>query len=243
MNPFVNKDGPGSEVLRAARITGPGLPPAGLVLTRPHPSIITNQAWLNIRREDGLTDPASATFAGDVGNIFRMQRTQGIAGAAAATVVANPISVNRANPTDCPGAPATGFIDFTQLGPFNKYTFEIFYDGEVSPRHAFEVRTLTPIVPATNVLGLRWLELTTATLGYLDPADPLAAATPTMNIGWIANPLVETVRSRGATSATATAPGGAMFPALTDDGTSSRNIQLRYRSLDGGFKDSATRFD
>jgi len=40
-NLFINKDGPGSTGLRAARVTGPGLPTAGVVLTRPDPAILT----------------------------------------------------------------------------------------------------------------------------------------------------------------------------------------------------------
>ena len=52
------------------------------------------------------------------------------------------------------------------------------------------------------------------------------------------------------TSAVASAPGnsgacasGDAFPALTGDGSSGRTLQLRYRMLDGGFKDSTTRFN
>lgn len=274
INLFVNKDGPGSDGLRAARVTGPGLPPAGVVLTRPHPAIITDQTWLNVRRKDGLTDPVSATPAADVGNIFRLQRTQGIAGAAATAVQPNPNAGNSnntafpnwAHPLDygAPvGTPLEGYIDFAQLGPYNVYTFEIFYDGETAPRHTIIARTLTPIVPATLAVGQRWIGLTPATLGYLSPGDPLAAATSSMAIAWTPDPFAETVRdvgvftfgggqsisdgivpvARGATSTTAVAPGGALFPALTNDATSTRTIQLRYRMLDGGYKDSTTRFN
>ena len=91
-----------------------------------------------------------------------------------------------------------------------------------------------------------------------------------MALSWTANPLAETVASagvytysaagtvnqglvavaRGATSAVANAPGagagctaGASFPALTADGKSGRSIQLRYRVLDGGYRDSLTRYN
>ena len=56
--------------------------------------------------------------------------------------------------------------------------------------------------------------------------------------------------ARGVTTAVANAPGagpgcaaGANFPALTADGASGRDIQLRYRVLDGGYKDSLTRYN
>ncbi len=107
--------------------------------------------------------------------------------------------------------------------------------------------------------------MSAATLGYLDPANALASAQASMNLAWTANPFAETIISagvyvfgggvnvdqgrvavaRGATSAVANAPAGATggFPALTNDGTSGRQIQLRYRMLDGGYKDSTTHFN
>lgn len=268
---FVNKDGPGSTGLRAARVTGPGLPPAGIVLTRPDPAIVTDQNWLNIRRKDGLTDPAAATFAADVGNIFRLQRTQGVTGTAATTVRPNPNAGNPdnvsfpawAHPLDY-NAPvgSTTYVDFAQLKANSAYQFEIFYDGELTPRHTFTRRMVAPVIPATRAVNLQWIDLTPATLRYLDPADALAAEQATIKLAWTANPYAETVNNagvytfggglavedaivpvaRGATSAVAGAPGP-NFRALTDDGTSWRTIQLRYRMLDGSYKDTTSRFN
>jgi hypothetical protein len=269
---FINKDGPGSTGMRAARVKGPGLPPAGVVLTRPDPAIITDQTWMNIRRKDGLTDPASATFATDVGNIFRLQRTWGLTGADATTVRPNPNASNTnntafpqwAHPLDYGAAlGATDFIDFSQLKANSIYSIEVFYDGETLPRYTFNnKRMVTPVTPAVFAVNLQWNAPTPATLRYLDPADPLGAAQSSMNIAWAQNPFAETIRSvgvytfgggvsiadavipvpRGATSATAVAPGP-NFPTLTSDGTSSRYIQLRYRMLDGSYKDSMSRFN
>jgi adhesin HecA-like repeat protein len=90
-----------------------------------------------------------------------------------------------------------------------------------------------------------------------------------MNLSWGANPYAQTVRSagvytfdaggvvnqggvavtRGATTATATGPvavgatAPTPFPALTADGVTSRAIQIRYRMLDGAYKDSFTRYN
>lgn len=268
---FINKDGPGSTGMRAARVKGPGLPPAGVVLTRPDPAIITDQTWMNIRRKDGLTDPASATFATDVGNVFRLQRTRGLTGADATTVRPNPNASNTnntafpqwAHPLDYGAAlGATDFIDFSQLKANSIYSIEVFYDGETLPRYTFNKRMVTPVTPAVFAVNLQWNAPTPATLRYLDPADPLGAAQSSMNIAWAQNPFAETIGSvgvyafgggvsiadslipvsRGATSATAVAPGP-NFPTLTSDGTSWRSIQLRYRMLDGSYKDSISRFN
>jgi len=275
---FVNKDGPGSEGMRAARVKGPGLPPAGVVLTRPDPSICTEQSWLNLRRKDGRADPASATFAADTGNIFRLQRTAGLAGADASSVRPNPNAGNTnaaafpnwAHPLDY-GAPvgAPAYIDFASLKSNAEYTFEVFYDGETAPRHTFTKTMLQPVIPATRGGGLQWIALTPGTLAYLDPAGALAAPQATVNLAWTPNPFAETIRSaafytfgagetvnqgligvaRGATGAVGNAPGGsgceggAAFARLTGDATSGRAIQLRYRMLDGSYKDSMTRFN
>jgi hypothetical protein len=278
-NLFVNKDGPGSTGLRAARVTGPGLPPAGVVLTRPDSAICTNQNWLNIRRKDGNTDPAAATVAGDIGNTFRLQRTRGLSGTDATTVRPNPNAgnadntafVNWAHPLDYGAAVgATDFIDFSALKANTTYRFEYFYNGETTPRHTYNKTLLAPVIPSTRGGNLQWVTLDAATLEYLDPANAKASARTSIDLGWAANPLAETIRSagvytfgggvsvaqgrvgvaRGATSAVANAPGndgscsaGASFPALTNDGTSSRGIQLRHRMLDGSYKDSFTRFN
>lgn len=276
LNLYVNKDGPNSTGLRAARVKGPGLPPAGVVLTRPDPAVCTEQSWLNIRRKDGNTDPAAATFA-SAGNIFRLQRTVGLTGADATTVRPNPNAGNTnstafpdwAHPLDYGAvAGATNYVDFSELSANILYTFEIFYDGETTARHTFSKTLLSPVIPSTRGGHLQWIALTQATLGYLDPVNALAAAQPSMTLNWTANPYAETVRSaavytfggvtvnqgqvavtRGATSAVADAPGaggcngGTSFPALTPDGATSRSIQLRYRMLDGGYKDSFSRYN
>ena len=63
------------------------------ILGRP----VVHQHTLNLRRKAGLTDSASATEAADVDNFFRVECTQGIAGAAATPVQANPNAGNANN--------------------------------------------------------------------------------------------------------------------------------------------------
>ncbi len=271
INIFINKDGPGSTGLRAARVKGPGLPPAGLVYTPPAPSIITSQNWLNIRRKDGDTDPNQATPADDVGNVFKLQRTRGLIGDDSTTVRPNPNEGNAdnsayvawAHPLDYGEAPgSSGYIDFDQLGPNATYTIEYFYEGETLPRYTVTKTLLQAVMPATRGGKLPWANLTSATRDYLDPTNPKAAATASMNLAWNTNPYAEAIHSaavytfgsgqsisqgqvpveQGATSAAADAPTG-FFPTLTNDGSSSRAIQLRYFQSDGSYKDSLTRYN
>jgi hypothetical protein len=216
LNVYVNKDGPGSAGLRAVRATGPGLPPAGLVMTRPDPSICSAQDWMNVRRKDGLTDPEFATPAGNTGNRFALQRTQGLAGADAATRRNNPNEnnanntqfMNWAHPLDYGRAPGSrDYIDFSQLRAMTVYTFEFFYDGETAPRHRYDKTLLTPVVPATAGLVERWQVPDAATRRLLDPADALAAATLSMDLSWTPDPLAAPVASIGVYSG---GPGGAV---------------------------------
>jgi hypothetical protein len=268
---FVNKNGPGSTGMRAARITGPGLPSAGLVMTQPDPAIITSQSWLNILRKDGATGLAEATPAPDVGNIFRLQRTLGLTGADATSIRANPNAgntnstafMNWAHPLDYGLAPgATDYIDFSAMPANSLYQVELFYAGETAARYTFTKTLLTPVVPATRAANLQWVALADDTRQYLDPAHARSAATTSVALSWLANPYAETVGSagvytfgngvhvdqglvgvaRGATSATATAPG-TPYPLLTNDGSSTRILQLRYRMLDGSYKDMTTRYN
>jgi len=125
-------------------------------------------------------------------------------------------------------------------------------------------------VPAVEAHRLRWQMLDDATRRLLDPADALAAATPTMALSWTPDPLAAPVVSlgaytgsvatgavnqgrvipaRGATSAVAEAPSsgtcgtGTTFPALTADGQSWRTLQMRLRLLDGSQQDSFVQFN
>jgi hypothetical protein len=277
---FINKDGPRSNGLRAARVTGPGLPAAGLVYTPPNASICTDQNWLNIRRKDGQTDPAQATPAADTGTVYRLQRTVGLSGTESttlrantgATVAGSPTSnLNWAHPSDYGAAlGAVDFINYAALTTGANYLIEMFYDGETTPRYSVHKRLLAPAIRATRAAALPWVSLTEATLAYLDPLGAWGGAQATIPLAWARNPAAEDIRSagvytasggistidgtisvaRGATTALSTAPGaaagcagGATFPALTADGSSSRQFQLRYRTSDGSTKDATWRYN
>lgn len=278
LNIFINMKGPGSRGLRAARVTGAGLPAAGLVLTPPRTEICTSQNWLNLHRKDGDVDPAAAVPAFDTGNIFRLQRTQGVAGTQATIVRPNPNAGSTdngnatwAHPVDYGAAPgSTGYVDFGQLHAHAAYSFQLFYEGETQARHTVTRTLLTPVEPATRGASLRWHTLTAATLQALDPAHPAGAAQASLQVAWLADRFAELVRSvgvysgadgrnvhqgtvpvvPGATAVTASAPttglaceAGERFQPLAADGSAFRNIQLRYRVLDGSYKDSLARYN
>ena len=267
---YINKDGPASTGLRAARVTGPGLPTAGLVFSQPPLATRGSQSWLNIAAKNGNTDPAVVAES-SAGNLFRLQRTQATTGAGATQVRPNPNAgtgnngeLTWAHPLDY-GLPAgsEGYIDFATLKAHASYTIELFYAGETQARHTLTKRLLQPVVPATRGIALAWHTLDAPTLKYLDPADARAAATGSVALAWNVNVLAESVRSvavytgsagslvnqgvvgvaRGASSAQALAPQGSQFPALSADGNSYRNLQLRYRRLDGSSKFSFTRYN
>jgi len=275
---FINKDGPGSQGIRAARVKGPGLPPAGIVLTPASASLCSAQNWMNILRKDGATEPASTPPSGGTTNLFRLQRTAGLTGADATTVRPNPNATNSnraqypywAHPLDY-GAPlgSTGYIDFAALKPLSTYSFELYYGQDTAPKYTLTKTLLTAVLPSTTAGSVQWVSLTSATLGYLDATNALAVAASSFNLAWNANPYAETIRSagvytfdatgqvnqgqvavaKGALMATANAPtgsgcdAGTQFKALTADGTSGRTIQLRYRMLDGSYKDSTSSYD
>lgn len=278
LNIFINMKGPGSRGLRAARVRGPGLPTAGLVYTPPMDSICSSQNWLNLQSKNGNVDPAAAVPAFDTGNIFRLQRTQGLAGTQATTVRPNPNAstadngnVGWAHPADYGQPPgSTGYVDFGQLHAEARYTFELFYEGETGARHVLTRTLLTPVIPATSGGSLRWHAVDAATRQALDPAHPSGGAQASLQVGWTVDALAEPVRSAGVYSAaggrsvnqgtvpvapgvttvTANAPttglaceAGERFQPLAADGSASRTIQLRYKVLDGSFKDHTVRYN
>lgn len=203
---FVNKDGPGSAGLRAARFTGPGLPPAGVVLTPPSASVCSEQYWMNVRRKDGNTAPAAATPATSGGTLFQISRTRGLSGADAVTRRPNPNEGNTdnerfvswAHPIDYGVAPgASDYIDFKSLKAFTSYTLELFYDGEAAPRYTYEKLILSPVVPATALGTQQWTPLDEETARYLDPSDARGGQQETIRVGWIPNPLAERLSDVG----------------------------------------------
>lgn len=292
----ISRVGPGSANLRAVRVKGYGLPASGIVLAAPLASLCSNQTWLDIVNKTGDVSAAGLTSAlVQSGSTFWLQRTAGVQGTSATQVRANPFAgdLSRANripswshPADL-GAPAgsTSYLDFTKLGAWSQYTFELFYNDETTPSKTVTARTVVPVIPATSASAMAWHAVGDATRAFLDPASPAAAATATTTPDWVTNPSAEPAASvavygyrfssigdpstglppplldgviagsttvpHGASSVSVSVPGtasgancaGARFHALTNDGLSQRQVQLRYRMLDGSQRDSMFRFN
>lgn len=203
---YVDKNGPGSINLTAARVTGPGLPASGLVLNRPIPAQEAQQSWLNIADKFG-GDPAVVASQQTNCNcdIFWLQRTQGIAGAAASAIRNNPNGGNSnntqyvqwAHPLDygaAPGTPSDQYVPFASFAAGAPYKVELFYGGSGTPTYTFFKTLLSPVIPATRGAQLAWNAPTLATLALLDPSNALAAAAPSFPVSWMQNPSAEQIR-------------------------------------------------
>ncbi len=165
---------------------------------------------------------------------------------------------------------STGYIDFSALRAMAAYRFAFFYGDEASPRYDYEKLILSPVYPAPSGASMQWVEWSGTTLAYLDPTSAQAAASSTLPVAWATNPLAEAITSAGvytmdstrrsvnngmvpvarrASSTQAPAPAGSgcdageTFPPLVADGISRRSIQLRYRMMDGSFKDQLASFN
>jgi hypothetical protein len=168
--------------IRAVRVTGPGLPTPGLVMTTSAVSgatgylVIHNKTGSitagtmvsslanNSFRLSGVTDTGAALYAG------YWPTTPGTAGASTGQAYAD-----------------TPVSDFSSLRAFTQYRFEIFLNsnpGNTTPDAIETARILAPISPPAAVLGLP--------LNDVKPSQalvtPPALAGCSFNVTWINNP-------------------------------------------------------
>ena len=204
---YVNKDGPGSTGLTAARVSGPGLPASGIVLNRPTTAYEPQQSWLNIADKSG-GDPGVLAGQPNACNcdIFWLERTQDISGAGATTIRNNPNAGNTnnkafqywAHPLDygaALGTPADQYIPFSSIVMGASYKIELFYNASATATYTYYKTLLTPVVPATRGSFLAWNTPSAATLNLLDPANvALAAASSSFAVSWTQNPSAEQIR-------------------------------------------------
>ncbi|MDT7837619.1 hypothetical protein [Aquabacterium sp. OR-4] len=203
---FVRKDGPGSAGLTTARVTGPGLPAAGLMLNRPLPAYEAQQSWLNIVDKRDV-DPAEVATrqAASGGSVFWLARTQDLAGSGATTLADNPnastvfnTSMQWAHPLDY-GAPlgqaASLYVPFAELGRGASYKIELFYDGSATPRHTVYKTLLTPVIPATRGSAMAWNTPGADLLALVDVTGGTLAGAARYEFTWTQNPVAEQVGS------------------------------------------------
>jgi len=274
LNLYIDKDdnNPNTAGLTAARVTGPGLPTAGLVMA--NPPVGDASSTLGVLRKNGDVSSISGNTSG---NLYRLQGTAGINGASANTLApfinagvdysANLTSfayTNLAHPTDF-GLPINSnyIFDVSTIPAWSIYTFELFYNNSTTPTYTFTSRIVTPIPTATSIANQQWQDLDSATLSLLDPANLAASGQQTsFTVTWLNNPLADRVTSVGAEtfatsprnansnnipkgtySATLNAPAVGPFWGLTSTGTTQRTFRLRYVRTDGTYKDSVTRYN
>ena len=259
--------------LRYVRITGPGLPTAGLVLADPGS---LPQDWMAIHNANG-TIPGDAQPGTSSNNIFYLQRSRDIQGPDAFALRANP-SVgqpttsfnNWAHPSMYGEAPNAAWqFDLGKVPAWSRYDFELFTaaDGNPAtpttpvPALTFRASLPTPVVPAAYAATQQWHDQPASTRALVTDGAPAAA---TLNLEWLINPYAQRVYSVNAytfdsstsmtvNSASTPVPKGASsqevravggtFPALTTSHLVSRRLQWRYKMLDGSYKDQTLNFN
>jgi hypothetical protein len=265
----VNNPNNPNNAIRYVRVSGPGLPNNGLVLGDVAPSLPQN--WMGILNATGSNPNELTTtqqFASTTSNIFRIQRTQGIAGTPAFTLRPNPnvgsataSFVEWAHPTMYGEPPSTTWqFDLSRVPAWSLYTFEAFCGGETTPCHTFTSRITTPLLPAPYAATQQWHSFAAVSRNFVTGG---AAATATAEITWTPNALAERI---GSVNAYSFSPAGAVnspsqgvprvvfsrtvssvggnFPAIAiTDNTSGRTLQIRHTMLDGSYKDHLIQFN
>lgn len=265
----VNNPNNPNNALRYVRVTGPGLPTAGLVLA--DAGAAQPQNWMGILNATGAnpndTD-STQQLAGTTSNIFRIQRTQGISGSQAFTLRPNP-NVGAANPTFFDWAhpamygeapDANWQFDLSRVPAWSLYTFEAYCGVGTTPCHTFSTRITTPLVPAPYAATQQWHSFAAPSRAFVQDG---ALATSSVDIAWTPNVLAERVGSvnaysyspqgsvnsastgvpRGSFSRTVTAVNGEFPPLSVGDNTRGRTLQLRHVMLDGSYKDHLIQFN
>lgn len=252
---------PNTQGLRYARVTGPGLPDAGLVFG----DATLPQTWMGLLNANGTVPTGPQVFSRTSINNFWLQQTAGLAGNSAAEILPN-VGVGSAtaprtdwaHPAMYGEAPsATWSFDLTKVPAWSEYTFELFYDEETTPRRTVRTSILRPVVPAWTGANQQWHTLTDETRALATQGAPAATQ---LRMAWKDNPLadrIETVQvytgagstqinsastpvPPGASEATVTAVGGEFAPAQPGN---FRFLQLRHNVLDGSYKDQAVSYN
>lgn len=259
--------------LRYARVKGPGLPTAGLVLADPGG---LPQGWMAIHNTGGNI-PSGVEFSAGSNNIFYLQRSMDIVGPGAFTLRNMPLSGaaapgynNWAHPAMYGEAPSADWqFDLGRAPAWSKYDFELFTAVDAdpgtpttpTPAMSFSARMPTPVVPAAYAATQQWHDQPAGTRALVTNGAPAAS---TLNLQWLINPYAQRVDSVNVytfdsdgnktvnsasivvskgASSQEAAAVGGTFPALTTAHRVSRSLQWRYRMLDGSYKDQMLTFN
>ncbi|MBK0391867.1 hypothetical protein [Ramlibacter algicola] len=250
----VNAKGPGSvhpgngSTLAAARVSGPGLPGNGAAGSGLVFKVSPNSA---VPSMDLFSKNGSLTTGALCGNntttncpLVWLQRTMGVTGSAATTVVSNPNSLLWAQPLE-------GF-DISKMVKGARYKVELFYGTDTAPLYTLTKTFLNDAVPATVMVNLPWNAAGPKTIAALDPNGAFAGAQSALELDWVQNPAAQQMLNVGATidgvgsygPNVAIAPGATSatltyaVPAMTVGNPPTRQVKFNYRTTDGTSKSS-----
>ncbi|TFZ03532.1 hypothetical protein [Ramlibacter humi] len=241
----ISQVGPGSQrggqQLTLARVTGPGLPAAGVVYR--YSPTNPSRALDAVSKTGDLT----ATTLCNNGSVncpnWWFERTAGVSGSGATTLASNPTG----GTNDLIWAQSGDGFTMASFKKGAQYKFELFYGTNTGTADLTEFRTLlTDVVPATQAINLPWNTPGSNTLAALNPSGSLAGALSTVLTDWVQNPAAPQISgitwstasagfgssqsvARGVTSATY-ANGAPAFLATTPPNV--RFVLMSYRSGD-----------
>ncbi len=253
----INAKGPGSVNsngnLSFARVTGPGLPTAGLVYIAPTgDSNEPTQVYMDVSNKFGIVPGTTRCSNGGTATYncpnFWFARTVGLTGTAATTLAA-PRS-DFSNPV---WAQASDTLDATPVTKGARYKVELFYGSQTTPDFVYHKTLLTDLVQATQAVNLPWNTAGSQTRADLDPANGATnGVLSSVAVDWAQNPAAQQIGGaavtvdlkntysgtinvpKGATSAVINLPNSQQVPALTSSGT--RSLLFNYRMLDNSLK-------
>lgn len=175
---YFNPLGPNASDVNAVRVTGPGLPSAGVVLGRS--TALGTADYLQIQNKTGTLTYSSSNTRTSSAFILS------VANADKSAVDWQGTNSNWAT---------TPLAEFASIKPFSRYKFEVFRNTtDTAPKTVFYARmTAAPVAPSFGG-ALQWNMLNAASKAYLDPSNAeKAAALASATIAWTRNPLAAPV--------------------------------------------------
>jgi hypothetical protein len=178
----VNRFGPNGAGLNFVRVKGAGLPAAGLVMVQSSQSY---NGRMSIYSKDGVIPTKQVTNIN--GNIYRMQVAD-----VSGKIIAPPVGVGFNTVVYA----RLNEVDLKDVLAFSKYSFELFYDTDTSPRHTVVAPMVAPVYPASRGLNRQWHTVAPNTMKYLDPTSLEAQSTPaTIPVAWNLNRLASYINN------------------------------------------------
>lgn len=173
---YFNPLGPNASDVNAVKITGPGLPAAGVVLGKS--TSCGTSTYLVVNNKTGNVNIATTT---NTSNAFNLDSAY--ADKSAYTWPSTNVNY------------ASALVDVSTIKPFSRYRFDL-YRADASLIDTFYARITAGPVAASYGDKLQWNELTDASKAYLNPSDATkSAALTNATIDWTRNPSAAPIES------------------------------------------------